>query len=121
MKVLLIEDEADVRNLYQSVLIDAGYQVITAEEGEDGLAKIRAGGFNLILLDVMLPKLDGIAILEALSKQGPEKPNGPIVLLTNLSQEPVFKKANQLGVQYVILKTSINPDQLVEKVKQMAK
>ena len=118
-KILVIEDEADVRNLYQQVLVDAGFQVDIAEDGEIGLTKIRQGGYNLILLDVMLPKIDGIAILQQLKDKGPALPNGPIVLLTNLSQEPVFKQANELGAKFVIVKASINPDQLVEKVKQL--
>ncbi|HWA51904.1 MAG TPA: response regulator [Patescibacteria group bacterium] len=118
-KILVIEDEPDVRNLYASVLQQNSFQVDTAEDGEQGLNKIRNGGYNLILLDVMLPKMDAITVLRELSKQGPKNPNGPIVLLTNLSQEPIFKEADKLGAKYVILKTSVNPDQLVEKVKQM--
>lgn len=118
-KILVVEDEKDKRNLYEEILKKAGFEVNVAEDGEIALTKIREGGYNLILLDIMLPKMDGIAVLRELNKKGPDKPNGPIVLLTNLSQEPVFKEANQLGVKFVILKTSLNPDQLVQKVKEM--
>lgn len=120
-RILVVEDEPDVRVLYQKILEDAAFEVDVAVDGEQALSKIREGGYNLILLDVMLPKMDGITVLRNLQLKPPAKENGPIVLLTNLSQEPVFKEANALGVQYVILKTSLNPDQLVEKVRQMVR
>lgn len=118
-KVLVVEDDQDVRNLYKQILENAGFEITTAVDGEEGLAKILEGGFSLILLDIMLPKIDGIEILRKLKSATPQKPNGKIILLTNISQESVFKEAATLGAKLVLVKTSINPDQLVEKVKQL--
>jgi len=83
-KILLIEDEAGIRQVYADVLKKEGYTVETAEDGEAGLEKIKTGGYSLILLDIMLPKMDGLAILTELKKKAPQEANGPIVLLTNL-------------------------------------
>ena len=115
-KVLLIEDDKFTRELYEEVLKDAGYDVSVAVDGEEGLNKARQGGFNLILLDVMLPKIDGLEILRSLSNTPPTINNGPIVLLTNLTHDPVIEMAKTLGVRDHVIKSDIDPGKLVELV-----
>ena len=118
-RILVIEDDQNTRNLYHTVLTNAGYSVDVAIDGADGLTKSQGGGFDLILLDVMLPKMDGIALLSELKKNPPKSPNKNIYLLTNLSHDPILKEAISLGVKDVILKTDVNPEELIEKVKKI--
>lgn len=93
------------------------YQVEVVEDGEAGLGKIKEGGYDLILLDVMLPKMDGIAVLSALAAETPRASNGKIVLLTNLTHNPALDEAEKLGASGHIDKAAISPDKFIEKVK----
>lgn len=117
-KVLIVDDDVYLRDLYEEVLKGEGYEVITAIDGEDGFSKLQQGGFALTLLDIMMPKLDGLGVLKKLKETPPAIPNGPIVLLTNLAQDPIIKEAADLGAASFIIKADITPDQLVEKVKE---
>jgi DNA-binding response OmpR family regulator len=100
-------------------LTNAGLKVDTAQDGSEGLTKCQAGGYDLVLLDVMLPKMDGIALLTELKKNPPKTPNKIIYLLTNLAHDPILKEGVNLGATDVILKTDVNPDELVKKVKEI--
>ncbi len=117
-KLLLVEDDLETRKLYQEVLEEAGYLVTTAIDGELGLAKIQEGGFDLILLDIMMPKLDGLAVLTQLQASPAVKPNGPIVVVTNIANDPIVNKALVIGAKAYMIKADLNPDQLMEKVKE---
>ena len=116
-KILLIEDDRLVSEAYQESLRSEGYDVTAAEDGEIGLTKAREGGFDLILLDIMLPKLDGLGILRELRKSPPVAKNGPILLLTNLSHDPVISQAIDLGASAALIKSDIDPGLLIEAVK----
>ena len=117
-KILIIEDDTFTRDVYVEALTDAGFDVKPAADGQVGLELARAGGFDLVLLDMMLPKVDGLGILRGLKNEPPTKPNGPIILLTNLSHDPILKMAEDLGVSQHIIKSDIDPGQLVEKVRE---
>lgn len=116
-KILLVEDDLYIREVYQEILTDGGFETDTAVDGEEGLLKIKNGGYNLILLDLMMPKLDGIEVLKNLKQSQTAKANGPIILLTNLAHESVIKEAEELGAKSYMSKSDLNPDQLLEKVK----
>lgn len=118
-KILLVEDEKDARDLYEEILSFAGYLVDTATDGEMGLEKAKQGGYALIILDLMMPKLDGISILKSLKKKPPKTTNGPIIVLTNLAHDPVLEEALSVGASECIIKTDINPDLLTEKVRRL--
>lgn len=118
-RILVVEDDQNNRNLYQSVLTNAGFKVEVAVDGNEGLTKCQAGGYDLVLLDVMLPKMDGVGILTELKKNPPKIPNKNIYLLTNLTHDPILKEALDLGANDVILKTDVNPEELTKKVKEI--
>ena len=117
-KILVIEDDKSTRDIYSTVLKNAGYEVEVAGDGELGLFKAKEGGYDLILLDIMLPKVDGLTILSELKKSPPKAKNGKIIVLSNLSHEPVIKQAMDLGASGSLTKSDINPGQLVEEVKK---
>lgn len=117
-KILLVDDDLFIRELYEEVLKNAGYEVETARDGKEGLDKIIANKYNLILLDVMLPKLDGAGIITVLEEKNLIKKVGPIIMLTNLAHDPILKDMLKRGVHSVIIKTDINPDQFLIEVSR---
>ena len=117
-KILLVEDDQFTRELYEEVLKDAGFEVDSAVDGVDGLSKMTLGGYNLILLDVMMPKMDGLDVLRSLMNNPPKVKNGPIVLLTNLTNDPVIDTAYGLNAKGHLVKSDITPGELVEHVKK---
>lgn len=116
-RILLIEDDQFTRELYEDVFASAEFELESAPDGEAGLTKAREGGYSLILLDVMMPKLDGLGVLKGLKENPAKKTNGPILLLTNLAHDPVVKEALATGAKDYLVKADFNPDELVEKIK----
>ena len=117
-KILIIEDDLYTRELYEEVLTEAGFIVDSAANGEEGLVKAQRGGYNLILLDVMMPKIDGLGVLSSLKENPPKVENGPIILLTNLAHDPVITQALKLGAKTYLIKSDLNPDELVKRVRE---
>ena len=116
-KILIIEDDQFLSDLYCEVLKKESHQVTVALDGEEGFQKMKKGGYDLVLLDVMLPKLDGIDILKKLEAQKALNKNKKIILLTNLSGQAVLRKKGRIKVDDYLIKSSLTPDQLVAKVK----
>jgi two-component system response regulator VanR len=114
--ILIIEDDKFLIDLYAELLTDGGHQVDKATDGDQGYQKMKKGGYDLVLLDVMLPKLDGLEILKKLEAEKSETKNKKVVLLTNLSSESVLKKIDKLKVNDCLVKSSLTPDQFMEKV-----
>lgn len=118
MTILLIDDDLYIRELYDEVLKSEGFEVDLASDGKDGYQKITENKYDLILLDVMLPQLDGIGILTKL-KQDKVAIKSPIILLTNLVHDPAVKNAVELGAHSVITKAELTPGDLVKKAKEI--
>lgn len=116
-KILVVEDDQFLRELYNELLKEEGYEVSLAADGEAGLTAISSGGFDLVLLDIMLPKIDGLEILRRLKEKPASQQNGPIVLLTNLGQDSIIKEGFSLGASGYLIKSSMNPDQVLAEVK----
>lgn len=116
-RILVVEDEKFLRELYVDILSGEGYTIDQAADGEEGYNKMREGGYDVVLLDVMLPKMDGLAILEKLSMNAPVKPNGAVVILSNLEQDAAIAKAVTLGARGYMIKSDHTPDQVIAKVK----
>lgn len=118
MKVLIIEDDYFIRDLYQRQLQKEGYTVDTAPDGAEGLVQASNLKPDLILLDIMLPKLNGLDLLRTLRSKDETK-NIPVLLLTNLGQESVMKEGFQLGAEGYLIKTSYTPSQVVDEIKKI--
>ena len=117
-RVIVIDDDLYIRELYEEILKTEGYDVDTATNGEEAYNKLKEGGYNLVLLDVMMPKMDGLGIMDALKKNPPLIKNGPIILLTNLDHEPLIKEAMNKGAAAFIIKADITPADLMTQVKK---
>ncbi len=115
-KILLVEDEDFIRELYTRQLTKAGFAVKSAADGQAGLETLKAEVFDLLLLDIMLPGMNGLQLLREFKTQNPTSPMITI-LLTNLGQEAVIKEGFELGAQAYLIKASYTPDQVVNEVK----
>ncbi|OGC46466.1 hypothetical protein A2V49_04260 [candidate division WWE3 bacterium RBG_19FT_COMBO_34_6] len=113
--ILLIEDEVDLVDLYTEILNEAGFNVIPAYDGEEGIIKAKNEHWDLMLLDIMLPEKDGMAVLEELQKLEDSK-KGPIVLLTNLNSEDLIERAYKLGADDYLIKSEISLEDITKKV-----
>ena len=117
LKILLVEDNPDAQDLYKTVLTDAGFSVDIAPDGETGLSLAQKGGYKAILLDILLPKMDGLALLAELNSAPPVVKNGPVLVLTNVANDKSVKEAYKLGAKQYLVKSDIDLGQLVAKVK----
>ena len=113
----MVEDEQRLSNIIKKGLLEEGYAVDVAYDGEEGQYLAESEEYDLIILDIMLPKMDGLEILRQLRDKHPEKPNGPIVLLTNLGQDSIIKEGFNLGASGYLIKSAMNPDQVLSEVK----
>lgn len=117
-KILLVDDDLYIRDLYAEVLKDENYDVLIASDGEEALAVAKAATPDLILLDIMLPKLDGIQVLSKI-KEDPDLKTVPVVMLTNFGQEDLVKQAVNIGSTEYLLKYNITPGEIIKKVAEI--
>jgi DNA-binding response OmpR family regulator len=116
-KILIIEDDVMIIEIYAMRLAEAGYLVYKALDGGQGLEMAEKLKPSLILLDVILPKLDGFAVLKSLKEQETTK-NIPVIILTNLGQQDDMQKGIELGAVDYVVKASLTPAQMVAKVAE---
>lgn len=115
-KILLVEDEDFIRELYVRQLTKAGFEVKSAIDGQSGLNTLSAETFDLLLLDIMLPGMNGLQLLREFKTKNPNS-RMVTILLTNLGQEAIIKEGFELGAQAYLIKASYTPDQVVTEVK----
>lgn len=116
-KILLVEDDELLRDVYYETLTGEGFKVETAVNGEEAYNKIKLGGWTLVLLDIILPKMDGLAVMKKIK----EDPNSnsffkKLIFLTNLDKDDEIKEALQLGDGYLI-KSQLTPEDLLKEVR----
>src|SRR3989338_3998385 len=115
-KILVVEDDQFMREFYQELLTEEGYEVEVAADGLGGEQKFLTGGYDLVLLDIMLPKKDGLEILRDAKNKPPKVKNGPIVILTNLGQDAIIKEGFSLGASGYIIKSAMAPDEILNEI-----
>ncbi len=115
--ILLVEDDEFLAELYATKLTLEGYKVILATDGMKGLKLAKEKSPSLILLDILLPKLDGYQVLAELKKDSKAK-DIPVVLLTNLSQRNEVKRGLDLGAVDYLIKAHFMPSEVVAKIKK---
>lgn len=116
--VLLVEDDAFLGSIYQKKFEMEGFKISVSTDGEKGLADIKKKKPDIILLDILLPKLDGFAVLEKV-KADPEIKNIPVILLTNLGQKDDVEKGLEAGAVDYLIKAHFKPSEVVDKVKKV--
>jgi CheY-like chemotaxis protein len=114
-RILLVEDEEVLRESYDMVLSTQPYIVDTAANGQEALEKYHNYRYDLILLDIMMPVMDGVTFLEKITKNEAEIPK--VLMLTNLSSGNEIERALKLGAEKTMLKSDLSPKQLIAAVR----
>lgn len=120
-KILLVEDEEIIISLLQKKLIKEGYEVSVARDGVEGLEKMRKIKPDLILLDIIMPRMGGFEVMEEMQKS-PELKEIPVVVISNSGQPVELDRAIKLGAKDWLIKTEFDPQEVLDKViKQIGK
>ena len=114
----IIEDEQFLMDLYKKVFLQRGFNVLEAGDGLAGLEKLNSALVDMVLLDIMLPKMDGISVLRKLKGENSLAKEVPVFMLTNLGQESVIKEALKIGADGYILKSKYLPDQVADEIEK---
>jgi DNA-binding response OmpR family regulator len=117
-KILLVEDDPLMSRMYEKIFTFEHHEVILASDGEDGLEKTHAEKPDMILLDVMMPKMNGLDMLKKL-KLDPETKSIPVIMLTNLAGEKDAETALSLGAVRYIVKSDQEPKKVADMVKEV--
>lgn len=117
-KVLLVEDDQLIQRMYQKIFMFEGHDVVIASDGEDGLRKAQAEGPTIILLDIMMPKMNGIEVLSHL-KADPVTKNIPVIMLSNLAGDRDVETALSKGAVKYIIKSEYDPKEVADMVNEV--
>jgi len=116
-KILLIEDDPFLSSLLKNRFIKEGFEVQLAQTGDAGVAALKEGGFNLVLLDLILPGKSGFEVMEEINMD-PLAPKIPILIISNLGQDSDVEKGRELGAVGYLIKAKTSIDVLISKAKE---
>ncbi|MFH1180800.1 MAG: response regulator [bacterium] len=117
-KILLVEDDPFLIDIYKTKFKEAGFSVDVATAGDEGLRKLTEEKFDLIVLDIVLPQVDGWEILKKIKENEQLKPI-PLVILSNLGQRQEVEKGLALGAKKYLIKAHYTPSEIVEQIKKI--
>lgn len=118
-RILVVEDDTFLRDIYVEVLTTAGFEVQFAENGQVGLDKIKEGNWDLVFLDIIMPIMSGVDVIKQLNDPAnplPQKPYKKLVFMTNLDSDKEIKEALAMSDGYII-KSQMTPGDIIEKAK----
>lgn len=110
--VLIVEDDQFIREMYGMILRKAGYEVTETPDGAVGLAEVQKGGYSVVLLDLMMPNMDGLTFLKKLEASPAKTPNGPIIVMSNLAYSEAAEEAKQHGASDFFVKADLDPKEV---------
>jgi len=119
-KILVVEDEQILSSMYKAKFENDNFEVLIANNGVDGLRLAKEQKPSIIMLDVILPQIDGFSVLKELKKDKATK-DIPVIMLTNLGTDEDKVKGEELGAADYLVKANLTPAQVEEKVKQYFK
>ncbi|MFC1663730.1 response regulator transcription factor [Patescibacteria group bacterium] len=117
-KILLIEDDPFLIDIYTTKFKEVGFSVEVAENGEEGLKKIQKKIPDLVVLDIVLPHVDGWEVLKEI-KTNPKTKNLKVVILSNLGQKGEIEKGQELGATKYLIKAHHTPKEVAEEIKKI--
>lgn len=116
-RILIVEDYPSIQTIYKNVLQNAGHTVNTASDGEQALVHTKRYVFDVILLDILLPTMDGIAFLRAFDCS--RHPQTRVLVTTNMDEPNLRRQALELGAIRYLIKTTITPDRLLTDIAEV--
>lgn len=117
MKILLAEDDVMLHQLYLDLLKSTGHEIIEAFDGNQTFARMKEGGFDLVLLDQLMPGLTGMQVVDKLKNESPTQPNKKVIFMTNVDDPKQLESMKAISNGY-ILKSSLTPDQFLQKINE---
>ena len=120
ISILVVEDDKFLRELLVRKLGISGFNVLFAVDGEEALKKLKEKTPQLILLDLVLPGIDGFDVLKHI-KENPLTKDIPVIILSNLGQQEEVEKGIRLGADDYLIKAHFTPDEIIEKTKRILK
>lgn len=118
MTLLIVEDDSFLANAYKMKLTKAGYEVLMASDGNEALDVLSENTPDVIVLDLIMPNMDGFALLERLQDDQMHA-SIPVIVASNLGQSEDIEKAKSLGARDYVIKTDMSLDELIEKVEAL--
>jgi len=118
--ILIIEDDKFLRELIVQKLIKEGFEISEAVDGEEGMKKVKEEKPDLVLLDLILPGVDGFEVLARI-KEDPVLAAIPVIILSNLGQKEDVERGLKLGAVDYLIKAHFTPGEIIEKVKNILK
>ena len=118
--ILIIEDDKFLRELIAQKLIKEDYEVSEAVDGEEGIKKIKEGKPDLVLLDLILPGIDGFEVLSRMKEES-DLSSTPVIILSNLGQKEDVERGLTLGAVDYLIKAHFTPGEIIEKIKKALK
>lgn len=119
-KILLVEDDSFVSDIYQKKIESEGFKIVTAENGVEAIKKLNEIVPDLILLDIVMPYMDGMDVLKEIKANDKWK-NIPVILLTNLSEKEKIEEAIGIGANDYLIKSHFTPSEVISKVNLILK
>lgn len=117
-KILIIEDDKFLRESMSQKLIEEKYEVFTSVDGEEGIKKIKEEKPDMVLLDLILPGIDGFEVLTKM-KEDTSISNIPVIILSNLGQKEDIERGLKLGAKDYMIKAHFTPGEIIEKIKSI--
>ena len=120
MKVLLVDDDAFLRDMYATKFVEYGHEVEMVGDSKAALGKIKEGNYDAVMLDVIMPGLSGLELLEEIKQSGVSK-DSKYIILSNQSESSDKAAAEKLGADGYIIKAESIPSEVVKKVEEICK
>ncbi len=118
-KILIVDDEPDLRMMFKDILETQGYETDEAEDGIQCLEKMSQEKYDLVLLDLMMPKMDGMEVLSRVKQDEAKYGKIPIVILTNLTSDVVIKEGFERRADGYLIKTELTPEQVIKEIEEI--
>ena len=119
-KILLVEDDTFLADIYLTKFEEAGYDIKLADNGEEGIKSAKQFKPDVLLLDIVLPKMNGLKVLSTLKKDS-ELKNIKVIILSNLGAEEDINRAMELGADTYLIKSQYTPSEIVAEVEKVTK
>ncbi len=114
-KILLVEDEDLIIKILEKKLSEKGYEVLLSRNGKEGLEAMKKEKPDLVLMDIVMPKLNGLETMEAMNND-PELKELPVIIISNSGEPVEIERVKELGAKDWLIKTEFDPQEIIEKV-----